>query len=265
MDKIFFLPLVCIWLYSSYLLTCPHTFFNGQEGELLNQSENISSLCLRFQYLGHIGVIISISGYFGQEYTHTSLRTTLLANASRINLLFTKKAVTAITILLSNFLSGLFCLFVAFCQYNAAFSEMNSFIQAFFYTNISWLTLGFLSASLVILSRSMVIPYCYFFPLVLGLNQLLLTIGKWAKFLPDLAGMNLFLIPNQNIFLAAANGIFVQLCLAILFGLFSTYLFCQRDNGKARITAPSFTFTVILNIFKSSERRKYEEKKSINC
>ncbi|WHX48528.1 hypothetical protein QNH46_21055 [Paenibacillus woosongensis] len=56
----------------------------------IGREQEILSLCLQALYLGQPGIIVASAGYFGQEYSHAALRTTLLTQPSRLKLLCAK-------------------------------------------------------------------------------------------------------------------------------------------------------------------------------
>lgn len=199
-------------------------------GSLL-QSSDVIALCLRFLYLGQAGIIIAMAGFCGQEYSGSYLRTTLLTNSSRMKLLLTKKIIITVITIITGILSSILCIIVIIIkyQYVITFDLFIRFITTIPLAIISWVVLGLISGYISIITKSLIVPIAILFPLILGLSQMLLAITELAKYLPDLAGMNLFLLPEQKPFLTLWIGLIVQLIWIISLDCISTYLFQNRD------------------------------------
>ncbi|WP_460058243.1 hypothetical protein [Pseudolactococcus yaeyamensis] len=85
---------------------------------------------------------------------------------------------------------------------------------------LSWFLLTCLTVSLTIITKSQIIPIAIMFSLTLGLSQMLFAVTELAKYLPDLATMNLFFSNQIPTLLNAYQGLLVQLvwivpCLGI--------------------------------------------------
>lgn len=223
----------CVLGVIGAVLVPPLTLFFSEQisADILLQSEDLIALCLRFLYLGQSGIIIAMAGFLGQEYTHSSLRTTLLANSSRMKLLQAKKAVMILSTIIAIILSSILCFTIVITkyQYGVTFDLITRFVSCVSMATISWILLGLISAYISIIAKSLIIPVAIIFPMILGLNQMLLAITQITKYLPDLAGINIFLIPEQKVFLSSLPGIIVQCMWVILFECISTNFFIKRD------------------------------------
>ena len=195
------------------------------------QSTDVVALCLRFLYLGQAGIIIAMAGFYGQEYSGSHLRTTLLTNSSRLKLLLTKKIIITFITIITGIISSILCMFVIITkyQYVITYDLFIRFITTIPLAIISWVVLGLISGYISIITKSLIVPIAILFPLILGLNHMLLAITELAKYLPDLAGMNFFLLPEQKPFLTLWIGLIVQLAWIISLDGISTYLFHNRD------------------------------------
>ena len=114
------------------------------------------SEALHALYLAQPVIVIFTSLYFAQEFVKSGMRTNFLAVSNR-------KA----------WLAGKFL-------YYSSFGLLSN------------LFLAFLTAGLAFLFQSWVVPVSVLFPLLIGLSRLLATFIKEAKYLPDLATLNLF-------------------------------------------------------------------------
>lgn len=186
--------------------------------------------CLHVLYLGQAGIVIAAAGFFGQEYRHSVLRTTMLTTGSRIRLLLVKQVLIGCGILLAGCGAIILCLIVLLLAAGNRLSAdwVFPFLFAGGKAMCSWLALGFISGNTAILTQSLTAPIALLFPLLLGLSQMLLGVLKLARYLPDLAGKNLFLTPDQPIFLAANWGLAIQLMWVILLGGAAAICFYKR-------------------------------------
>ncbi|BDR58699.1 ABC transporter permease [Xylocopilactobacillus apicola] len=145
-------------------------------------------------YLGQAGLVITSSVFIGQEYRNLELRTSLLTAPARLKLfgakLFLLTFVTWIT--------GLTSFLIA----REHFSLM---------ILLSWTFIVWLSAFISMITRSQVVPLTILFSLILGFSQMLFSFFKIAKYLPDLATMNLFLVQPHKNMLNPTQGLLVQL------------------------------------------------------
>ena len=105
--------------------------------------------------------------------------------------------------------SSLMCLGVSIIQYKAilTLTIVTKFMIIVGVVMLSWLPMTWLTAALTIVNKSQIAPMAVMFPLILGLSQMLLLMTKFAKYLPDLATMNLFLSGNERIFLNGYQGL----------------------------------------------------------
>ena len=193
--------------------------------------EEMISLSLQALYLGQLGIIVASSSYFGQEYTHSVLRTTLLTKPSRLKLLGAKFVnITSITVF-TGIVSCAVGLAVLSFQYdmewNVSFTIklLGSISQGI----LSWILLALITSSLSIMAKSLITPIAIMLPLILGLSLMLFEIFQLAKYLPTLATMNLYLKPTVSIYLDKGFGLAVQFAWAILLVAISTWLFLYRN------------------------------------
>ncbi len=223
----------CIWGMIGAILLPPVAllFSENNFGGIKLQEEDVVALCLRFLYLGQAGIVVAMAGFLGQEYTHSSLRTTLLTVPSRMRLFLTKKLVVVSSTIIAGILSSILCFIVIIAKYQYVFANdvLTKFITAVSLAIISWIVLGCISASLSIITKSLIVPIAVLFPMIIGGSQMLLAVTEVAKYLPDLAGMNLFLIPEQKTFLALGLGVTIQLMWVISLECTSAYVFHRRD------------------------------------
>ncbi|CAH8717358.1 ABC transporter permease [Paenibacillus thiaminolyticus] len=206
-----------------YLLTSD-TPKTGREQEVL-------SLCLQALYLGQHGVIVASAGYFGQEYSHSALRTTLLTQPSRLKLLCAKFVNMSIIILVTGIVSSVIGLIVLMFQHDIEWtgSFMIRLLGSISLGILSWIQLAWITSALSIMTKSFIAPVAIMLPLVLGLSHMLFSFSQLAKFLPTLATMNLFSLPAVNVYLDKWPGLAVQFSWVVLLLTISAWLFSYRS------------------------------------
>lgn len=228
--KYFSYPWCLLGFFGAAILPPLALFFYHGAGIKLHSSE-VLTLYSQFLYLGQAGVILAAAGLWGQEFSHAALRTTLLTAPSRKKLLMAKETMIVVTSFLAALLSCMLCFVVIFIKFNDLFhfDLMVKLITAVISACISWTLLGGLASSLSIIARSMTLPIAILFPSLFGFSQMLFMFTIYAKFLPDLAGMSLFLTSKQHNYLSPWSGIAVQMIWVFIFGFLSTYLLQKRD------------------------------------
>lgn len=206
-----------------YLLTSD-TLKIGREQEIL-------SFYLQALYLGHPGIIVASAGYFGQEYSHSALRTTLLTQPSRLKLLCAKFLNTATFVLFTGIVSSVIGLIVLMFQQDIEWtgSFMIRLLGSISLGILSWIQLAWITSALSIMTKSLIAPIAIMLPLVLGLSHMLFSFFQLAKFLPTLATMNLFSLPAVNIYLDKLSGLVVQFSWVVLLLTISAWLFSHRN------------------------------------
>jgi len=177
------------------------------------------------------GIAVVAAGFFGQEYEQSCLRTTFLSTPSRIKVIAAKAIVLIGITVLASIVSGLLCVAVGAIQHDSTltFRLVSEFMIRIAIATISWIQIALISAGLAMITKTQVTPIAVIVPLVLGLSQLLFMVSKLARFLPDLATMNLFLSSNSSAFLDTLSGVFVQFTWVLLFGVPAIWLTLHRD------------------------------------
>lgn len=172
---------------------------------------------LRNLFLSQAGVVIIAASFLGQEFSNAYLRTTLLTIPSRIKLVMSKMIVLTLIVLGIAILSSIICLGVVSVQYHMTLSVylIINFMTKVMLAFLSWLLLTWLTLSLTIITKSQIIPIAIMFSLILGFSQLLFAITKFAKYLPDLATMNLFFSNKMPALLDSGQGLLVQFIWSI--------------------------------------------------
>jgi ABC-type transport system involved in multi-copper enzyme maturation permease subunit len=189
-------------------------------GNETSSAQDATTACMRALFLGQAGIIVAAAGLCGQEYEQSCLRTTFLAVPARIKMMAAKWVVITIATILVGMLSGLLGLTIGIIQ-NDGYMPLHivvGFVASAAFSLISWVQMAWISAGLSMLTKTMIVPLAILLPLVLSLSQMLYSFSKLAKFLPDLAAINLFLIPKTEVFLAEWPGIAVQFVWAALCG-----------------------------------------------
>lgn len=209
----------------------PLLFLLTSDTPKIGREQEILSLCLQALYLGQPGIIIASAGYFGQEYSHSALRTTLLTQPSRLKLLCAKFVNNAIIILVTGLVSSVIGLIVLMFQQDIEWtgSFMIRLLGSISLGILSWIQLAWITSALSIMTKSLIAPIAIMLPLVLGLSHMLFAFFQLAKFLPTLATMNLFALPAINIYLDKWSGLAVQFSWVVLLLMISAWLFSYRN------------------------------------
>ncbi|MGO2742329.1 MAG: ABC transporter permease [Pseudolactococcus laudensis] len=187
------------------------SFSGVGNGEILT-TNSLLSASLRNLFLSQAGLVIIAASFFGQEFSNAYLRTTLLTIPSRMKLVISKILVLSIIVLGIGIISNLICLGIIIGQYQRilTFPLVNNFLTQVMIAMLSWLFITWLTASLILVTKSQTIPIAIMFSLILGLSQMFAALTKFAKYLPDLATMNLFFSNHAPNLLNGYQGLLVQ-------------------------------------------------------
>lgn len=193
-----------------------------------NLQEAVSTLLYSFLW-GQVGVVVFASGLFGREFEQSSFRTMLLAVPNRKKAVAVKAELLAGITLLLGVVSVFFSFIVLGIKlkvsiYCLLVENSLPFILVF----SSWMLMGFMSATSALLLKSEVTPIAVFTSLILGLSQLLLAITKLAIYLPDLAGMNVFLYTCSAVYVSPLLGLGIQAVWVVVLGGSALYFVLHR-------------------------------------
>ena len=168
-------------------------------------------------YLGQAGIIIITILFIGQEFNGSTLRSSLLANPTRWKFFFIK-----LIVILS--ISILVWSLVAFCTICVVYTFYGLLIPLLIYT----FALRIILFSLVLITRSIVVPMGMSLSFLLGLGQMLLQFSDAFLYFPIISTMNsFFMIENQS-YIPYTIGIAIQFLWGILLLSFSILLFRKR-------------------------------------
>ncbi|MNY37816.1 hypothetical protein D3C86_1724020 [compost metagenome] len=137
----------------------------------------------------------------------------------------------AIIVVFTGIVSSVLSLIVLFFQHDMEWtgSLMIRLLGSISLSILSWIQLAWITSAVSIMTKSLIAPIAIMLPLILGLSQMLFAISQLAKFLPDLATMNLFSIPAVNIYLDKWSGLAVQFSWVVLLLTISAWLFSNRN------------------------------------
>ncbi|MHC5216373.1 ABC transporter permease [Enterococcus sp. LJL128] len=214
------LPAV-ILLFKNSSLTAEDSW---SASELIVQSRQVL-------FQGQAGLIVSAAYFFGQEYSFHSLRTTLLTEPFRKKVLLAKYLLLSVVGIGASLLSGIICVLLLSTLNDLPFSTaflLHSLLE-FFPVLLSALLLTWLTGALAITFKSFILPFVLLISLLLGFSQMLLAMTEWAKFLPDIAVMNLFLDESSPFFLEVETGVICQFLWVFVFGFYSSWQWLVRD------------------------------------
>ena len=208
----------------------PVLFLLTSSTPIIGEEKGMLSLILQSLYLGQLGVIVASASYFGEEYSQTVLRTTLLTQPFRVKLLFTKFVNITVIIVLTGIVSSLLGLIVLFFQHDLEWT--NTFglrlLGSVSLAMLSWILLAWMISALSIITKSLITPIAIMLPLILGLSQMLLQVFQLAKYLPTLAVMNIYTGDSVGIYLDKWLGLGVQLLWTVVLIGIANWLFAWR-------------------------------------
>lgn len=206
-------------------------FFSGAGNDHPLVNNEILSISLRNLFLSQAGLVIIAASFFGQEYSNSYLRTTLLTIPARIKLITAKIFLLTAIVWIIGLFSSLVCLGVGIIQYSSSFtlSLILEFLIKVTIAMLSWTLITWITVFLTIITKSQILPIAIMFSLILGLSQMLFAMTAFAKYLPDLATMNLFFTPHTTTLLNGSQGLLVQVIWSLFLGLISFGLIQYRD------------------------------------
>lgn len=209
----------------------PLLFLLTSDTPKAGSEKEILSLCLQALYLGHPGIIVASAGCFGQEYSHSALRTTLLTQPSRLTLFCVKFVNITTIVVFTGIVSIVLSLLVLFFQHDMEWTGtlIIRLLGSISLPILSWIQLAWITSALSIITKSLIAPIAIMLPLILGLSQMFFAISQLAKFLPTLATLNLFSIPEVNTLLDKWSGLAVQFSWVVLLLTISAWVFLYRN------------------------------------
>ena len=188
------------------------------------------SEALHALYLAQPVIVIFTSLYFAQEFVKSGMRTNFLTVSNRKAWLAGKFLFLAVLLLVLYSVMIGSCFFVMLARFDLDFSWplLGKFLYYSSFGLLSNLFLALLAAGLALLFQSWVVPVSVLFPLLIGLSRLLATFIKEAKYLPDLATLNLFEYEGlQNSI--DLSGLGIQLFWLALIWSSAIFLTLKRD------------------------------------
>ncbi|ECB9820381.1 ABC transporter permease [Enterococcus termitis] len=220
----------CIWGTIFSILIAPLILsLSGNSQSLM--THEVLSASLRNLFLSQIGLVIVSASFWGQEYSHSYLRTTLLAVPSRTKLTLSKMILLVFVVWVVGIVSSLICLGIGAIQYDSILTlhVILKFMSNVTIAMLSWTFITCITVALTIIFKSQIIPISIMFSLIIGLSQVLMSITKIAKYLPDLATMNLFFTTDVPTLLSGYEGLLIQFIWALVLFLIAFWLIQYRD------------------------------------
>ncbi|BDR56600.1 ABC transporter permease [Xylocopilactobacillus apis] len=190
-------------------------------------ADEVISISLRNLFIGQAGLTVFTSIFIGQEYMHSQLRTSLITVPSRFKLFKTKFLILIMISWLAGLGTSIICLAVGAFKYQIHWTA--SLAHGALIILISWTLIVVITASLAVILRSQAASMAIMFSLILGFSQMIFGLTKLAKYLPDLAVMNLFLDHPQKLFLSGSTGLIVQFSWAFILTLLAFVMIEKRD------------------------------------
>lgn len=171
-----------------------------------------TSKLLQSFYLGQVGVVVISALYFGQEFSNSTLRTSLTASPNRILFFMSKGLCLMFWCIMMLLISTIISFIVLQCFFYADM-DMNNIgvlIKALLPAYISSIELCIITVGMIIVSKSMVVSLAVMLSMLLGLGHLLMQYSSIMTFLPVLSTMNSFLLFRTNEYLSLRSGILCQ-------------------------------------------------------
>ena len=200
---------------------------------LMINGDFIVTQFLQSIYLAQTIFAVFSAVFWGQEFLKSTLRTSLLANPSRLKFFCMKSVVTLFSILCCFCIAigigiGLVSFYFKF-QLNLEF--IRQLLLKLIPPMLATIQISMITLCLTILMESMVSSLTIVLSMLLGLGQLLLQYSSRMNVLPVLATMNSFSIKEISIYPSVTEGIFIQSLWTIVFiGL--AYYHLHRKSVK---------------------------------
>lgn len=190
-----------------------------------------TSKLLQGFYLGQVGVVVISALYFGQEFSNSTLRTSLIASPNRILFFMSKFLCLMFWCIMTLLLSTVISFVVLQCFFNAELDmkHIGFFIKSLFPAYLSSIELCMITAGLIIVSKSMVVSLAFMLSMLLGFGHLLMQYSSIMTFLPVLSTMNSFLLFHTNEYLSLWAGILCQGIWCIVLAITSYILLKIRS------------------------------------
>lgn len=184
-------------------------------------------------YLGQTGFVVIAVLYFGQEFSKSTLRTSMLSTPKKSVFLISKGLCLigwTIFFLLVTTMLSLLVLRLNF-GIDLSFTLLRETVCALIPAYISTIQLCAIAASLVLISKSIIFPLAFILSMILGLGQLLLQFGSIFRFLPVISAMDSFLLSQSNYYMPLWSGLLCQgvWCAALI--IIASILFKMRSVG----------------------------------
>ena len=163
--------------------------------------------------------------FWGREFLKSSLRSSLLANPSRLKFFCIKAIVTLFCILCCLCIAigigiGLVSFYFKF-QLNLEF--IRQLLLKLIPSMLATIQISIITFCLTILMESMISSLTIVLSMILGLGQLLLQYSSMMNVLPVLVTMNSFSINEISIYPSVTEGLFLQSLWTIVFIGFAYY------------------------------------------
>lgn len=185
----------------------------------------ISKLLQSF-YLGQVGAVVISALYFGQEFSNSTLRTSLTASPNRILFLLSKFLCLLFWCMMLLFLSTVVSFLVL--QYalyaDLDINNIGILLKSLFPAYLCSIELCMITAGIIIVSKSMVVSLALLLSMLLGFGHLLMQYSSIVTFLPVLCAMNSFLLFHTNEYLTLWSGILCQGVWCIVLAMTSNVL-----------------------------------------
>lgn len=177
-----------------------------------------------------VGIIFFSAYFFGEEYQQNLLRTTLLSVPNRVKVLLAKLLSLNALVLVTFFLIAITLISLNLFFRNGTTPIMPEILwKRLLLILISEELLVLITCGICILFKSTYLAVALLVCLQIGGSQMLLAFNDYAKYLPDLAVINLYTWTPQQAFLNIGAGMVVQGIWATLVFMLSLLLFSKRD------------------------------------
>ena len=186
---------------------------------LMINGDFIVTQFLQSIYLAQTIFAVFSAVFWGQEFLKSTLRTSLLANPSRLKFFCMKSVVTLFSILCCFCIAigigiGLVSFYFKF-QLNLEF--VRQLLLKLIPSMIATIQISMITVCLTILMESIVSSLTIVLSMLLGLGQLLLQYSSMMNVLPVLVTMNSFSIKEISIYPSVTEGLFIQSLWTIFF------------------------------------------------
>lgn len=202
-------------------------FLHGTNSISTISNQYVLTQIIESYYLSQAGMMIITILYIGQEFTKSSLRTSLIIVPKKWQLLCSK--ITVLYFCLTIMWGGIVFLTFLTVKFYYSFTDFFQIVAISVPIIFESFSLFLICVSIVLISKSIVFSIGISLSFLLGLGQLLLQFSNVFLYFPINATLGLFFLSEKGAFLTSAQGIFVQFLWSLIIFIVAFFTFMNQS------------------------------------